>query len=128
MANNEFTDEFLNEVASNYHTVAEASRDLDIPYTKLRNALIKNGNLIPKVRHSLPDKDALLDMFKKSPHYYTVAAQLHIEPAHLKQHCIKVGIDVDVLEIMADAKFGRRLIRKRIRRNYACRYNKKGNK
>lgn len=57
MANSKFTEEFLNEVASNYHTVAEASRDLKIPYTKLRNALIKNGNLIPKTRRSLQDKD-----------------------------------------------------------------------
>lgn len=128
MANSEFTDEFLNEAASNYHTVAEASRDLEIPYTKLRNALIKNGNLIPKVRHSLPDKDVLLDMFKKSPHYYTVAAKLHIEPEYLKRYCIRVGIDTAVIELMIDAKLGRRLVGKRVRRNYACRYSKKGNK
>lgn len=130
MANNEIelTETLLDAIASTYHTISQASREEGIPYRRLRAALIKNGNFIPKSRCKFPDPPQLLDMFRKSPHYYSVAEALHVDRDHLIHHCAKVGIEAAVIEIMADAKRGRYLAIKRKRRSYACRYRKKGNK
>lgn len=118
MANNKFTDDFLDYVASNYNTVAEAARDFEVSYGKLRNALIESDRYTVKSGHKIPNKQLLLRMFRYTPIYCEVAAELHVSTAYLRRYCIKIGIDSEVCKFVARDRSAVGKRPRRCRRSY----------